>query len=559
MRFYLTSRRTVLANLALLHQSAPQIIRSIYERYCAMHIGRLTELHLVPTRRILLGGCLIAFAQDSITDEELLNNVKGLSASPSTDVSDTTEPLSAEPFEKNVSGKEEDNISPVISDPNIDSIEHVNVDRFRNPPLTLVVRQLRKELFELATHLLHPPPPNSNDEIEPSNGDSVRQPTADESLSAHFLSILKTLDFSPDGTGFVDETWDVVVNKENLRVWRRPVQYPQVANYSEQTVSSDERSCPSAVTGTPGGVVDNPSSPNYEYRLCGTLKDVSALSFLEVQLNLSYRQQWDDRVITLDYIDPPSESSGKKSSPCDVIHWVVRFPFPLAHREYTFLRRWWLEPGHPNEQPRSNCSSSDPELSESARSSEPYGRYAFVLSRACVSSLPGSVTPEGCGNEFGDSGKKQYLKSRNWTNRLKQRNVHVNTYHSGLLIESHGRFDERGMNFYLVYCDDPRLPVGSSSFSIVSGKTMIQFMDKLHAAALTLHQSGLPPGINAVVFSSERPPQESDSPPSEFPTSISSKKSPPKPPDAASTLPPKKTRFFTDSVPDNSTFSDVSY
>ncbi|VDP41153.1 unnamed protein product, partial [Echinostoma caproni] len=78
------------------------------------------------------------------------------------------------------------------------------------------------------------------------------------------------------------------------------------------------------------------------------MDDVSALSFLEVQLNLAYRRYWDERVVSLDYLysatdednSLPGDTDGFKS---DLIRWVARFPFPMAQREYIYARRWWLE------------------------------------------------------------------------------------------------------------------------------------------------------------------------------------------------------------------------
>ncbi|CAH8484980.1 unnamed protein product [Dicrocoelium dendriticum] len=57
-----------------------------------------------------------------------------------------------------------------------------------------------------------------------------------------------------------------------------------------------------------------------------------------------------------------------------------------------------------------------------------------------------------------------------------------------------------GMNYYLVYYDDPRFSMGDPTIGVVVGKAMDQFMEQLHDAALKLTQHGLPDNTDAVVF-----------------------------------------------------------
>ncbi|KAF6769446.1 hypothetical protein AHF37_12708 [Paragonimus kellicotti] len=99
-------------------------------------------------------------------------------------------------------------------------------DRFINPPLTLFIRQLRGELLHFAATFFHPRPPSENVCIEvpnPSAEESMSCTNVEVTLGLYLSAVLSRLDFRPDGTGFVDESWDLIVNKTGLRVWRRPV------------------------------------------------------------------------------------------------------------------------------------------------------------------------------------------------------------------------------------------------------------------------------------------------------------------------------------------------
>ncbi|KAF5396759.1 hypothetical protein PHET_10484 [Paragonimus heterotremus] len=213
LRFCRATQRAVLANLLLLRHSGSLAFRHIYEKCWALQFCSRTDSRLLQAQRILLGGCLISFAQDKITDEELISSVKNLSVD--------SDKASADLFEKLTTltdtGVQAEQLildeSPVEAVNNFS--DSVVSDRFINPPLTIFIRQLRGELLHFATTFFHPRPPSENVCIE------VPDPSAEESMSC--TNAEDTLDFRPDGTGFVDESWDLIVNKTGLRVWRRPV------------------------------------------------------------------------------------------------------------------------------------------------------------------------------------------------------------------------------------------------------------------------------------------------------------------------------------------------
>ncbi|TPP58214.1 StAR lipid transfer protein 7 mitochondrial [Fasciola gigantica] len=404
-------------------------------------------------------------------------------------------------------------ISSTIDSTPLSSEQTGSNDRFVNPPLTVVVRQLRKQFLELTAELVRrrrmEPSISTNAPSDAQASDASDASTKlasvnmNDTVDTYFSAALLALDFQPDGTGFVDDTWDLIVNRQDLRIWRRPIDSPGIvrAQAADASTGSDEVVLSNSTLST--------STSKYEYRLCGTMHDVSALSFLEVQLNLAYRRYWDERVVSLDYVHPIVEEDSSEDNDTNDVHgelirWVARFPFPMAQREYIYARRWWLETAigiaaahsAPTDQ-----GDSKPVPSDSGRCNPPasnkYGKHALVLSRSClVPDKPPSFVAGQGHTESGSVAQSRWTQS--WSNSLKP--VLVTAYRSEMLIQSHGQFDELGMNYYLIYYDDPRLPVGDSAFSLLSGKAMNQFISQLHSAALNLHRSGLPSGVNPVVF-----------------------------------------------------------
>lgn len=150
------------------------------------------------------------------------------------------------------------------------------------------------------------------------------------------------------------------------------------------------------------------------------MHDISALSFLEVQLNLAYRRHWDDRIVFLDYTDlprPGDDTVGCLSRPLcsDTIRWVARFPLPLANREYLYHRRWWLE-----QRQQRNLRGDG----ASAR-----GPHAIVVSRSATSGASDGLQTRPAGRVA-------------WTDKFKRSPVSVVVYRSEMLIRAHAGFHE---------------------------------------------------------------------------------------------------------------------
>jgi hypothetical protein len=94
-------------------------------------------------------------------------------------------------------------------------------------------------------------------------------------------------------------SWERLINKGHLTVWRKPV----------------------------------PNSYLYEYKVFGTYNDIPARAFFIAQVDLEFRKQWDKLVIMLDVVDKDEESG------TEVVHWVMHYPYPMYSRDYVYARK----------------------------------------------------------------------------------------------------------------------------------------------------------------------------------------------------------------------------
>ncbi|KER25814.1 hypothetical protein T265_06792 [Opisthorchis viverrini] len=465
VRLCRATQRAFLTNVLFFRHTGELTFRRLHERYWIFRRRVLRkESRITQAQRILLGGCLISFAQDKISDEELACTIKSLAvdvdAAADNDGSSFRAEDEAVPPGSNVPA--DDN----SSNQNVSSSAYRSGDPFSNPPLTKFVRELRQEVLRYATEFLHPVPPQ--DECIPVVACTITEPVnSSDTVDSHFSSLLGGLNLQPDGTGFVDNTWDLVINKADLRVWRRAIDF-------------DANQPPTAH--------ENTEEPSTE-----------------------------------------TQKNGEKSR--------CRYEY-RPQREYIYVRRWWLEP---------NALVHKPDTPTEESLTGEHGRYAVVLSRSS-----GIASPEGHQAVNGSSPLTR------WNERVKQTTVFVKSYRSAMLIEAHERFSELGMNYYLVYYDDPQLPMGDSALSLLSGKAMNQFMNQLHSAALTLTQTGLPSGIDAVVFHM-KPKEFSDTPSSADAKFVHPERCP-----LHESLNPKRTerpkpRFFADYVNEPTRLSNAAY
>ncbi|CAH8849299.1 unnamed protein product [Trichobilharzia szidati] len=522
-RFLLSTHRALIANLLLCRHSGTLIARRLRDKYSSLHSTLKTDSRLFVTQKVLLGGSLISFAQDKITDEEVLVTLKSFSTKGDSNNLENTNSFDTE----NDASKE--NQPPFTTQ---DPTQNPPCESW-DPPLTLMIRQLLQNYAERKSVLLHPALESLTTEDSSSHpldpNPQINEISSVNSFNTSLSSFFMNLDIQPDGTGFVDDSWELVFDRPNMHVWRKP---------AKVLLDDNENNSPK-------------SSNKYEYRICGQFHDISASSFLEVQLNLDYRRHWDDKIVELDYITP----SDVDSKDFSIIRWVVRFPFPLVNREYIYLRRWWIQPGEchlsiqkpPELSGEHKDKSAAPVVlcrSSTTEEAPSFGRYAYVISR-CPSDFQNR-----CIQSSGISPVESSKKSSLWANAKRRDLVQVHEYHSEMLIESHGKFNQTGLNYYLIYYDDPCLPVNGSPMKFLSVKAMEEFMLQLHKAALRLHQNGLPPGIQPIVYFTDeiKNNQKSDVTP-ELKTS-------PPPKNKPSGNKKSKSYFFTDRPPSEPSYLD---
>ncbi|CAH8536222.1 unnamed protein product [Heterobilharzia americana] len=532
-RFVLSTHRAVIANLLLCRHSGTLIIRRLRDKYWSIR----TDSRSFVTQKVLLGASLISFAQDKITDEEVLITLESFS----TKNGDSSDPNNSRSF----SVVETDTKEEPLPSPSIEhSVNNQSCESW-DPPLTLMIRQLRHNYLKQMPVFSSPNldlVPSTDSDLPLCNSDHHHHHHLNEVSNVdHFttslLSFFANLNIQPDGTGFVDDSWDLVFDRPSIRVWRRPV---KVSMYNNE------------------GNCSKPSN-KYEYRVCGQFHDISASSFLEVQLNLDYRRNWDDKIVKLDYITPSDVHNGDFS----IIRWVVRFPFPLVNREYIYMRRWWMQPDEFHLNTEKSLSLLHQHEDKSAASvvlcrndatekHKSLSRYAYVISR-CSPDYQEKYSQSSDGFPVESS-----KKSGSWTSMTKRDLVQVHEYHSEMLIQSHGKFNETGLNYYLIYYDDPCLPVNGSPMKLFSIKAMEEFMSQLHKAALRLHAEGLPPGIHPIVYDENK---VEDKRKSKVLSELEAKPPPTnKQPDDNNNKKKKqaKSYFFTDPPPSEASYFDSS-
>ncbi|KAG7476655.1 hypothetical protein MATL_G00085140 [Megalops atlanticus] len=115
------------------------------------------------------------------------------------------------------------------------------------------------------------------------------------------LEVVRDQRMSPEAVAkHGDAGWEVVMEKKNFWVWRRPIQ----------------------------------DSHLYEYRVLGTYTDITPRQFFNVQLDTEYRKKWDALVIKLEVVDREVNTGS------EIVHWATYFPYPLYSRDYVYVRRY---------------------------------------------------------------------------------------------------------------------------------------------------------------------------------------------------------------------------
>ncbi|XP_061656928.1 stAR-related lipid transfer protein 7, mitochondrial [Syngnathoides biaculeatus] len=120
-------------------------------------------------------------------------------------------------------------------------------------------------------------------------------------LELQALETVKSLNgLAGPASGHAEPGWEVVMEKKDFRVWKRPI----------------------------------PDSHLYEYRVLGSYTDVTPRQFFNVQLDTEYRKKWDGLVIKLEVVDRDVNTGS------EVLHWATHFPYPMYSRDYVYVRRY---------------------------------------------------------------------------------------------------------------------------------------------------------------------------------------------------------------------------
>lgn len=64
----------------------------------------------------------------------------------------------------------------------------------------------------------------------------------------------------------------------------------------------------------------------FAYKVYGSFSDVTAEDFLQVQIDIDYRKQWDITAHELQIIDTDPQCTKSKNHSTDIIYWEMIWP-----------------------------------------------------------------------------------------------------------------------------------------------------------------------------------------------------------------------------------------
>ncbi|KAI1725648.1 START domain-containing protein [Ditylenchus destructor] len=197
----------------------------------------------------------------------------------------------------------------------------------------------------------------------------------------------------------------------------------------------------------------------YEYRCVGTYDDISANSFVQAQMDDKYRCQWDENIIILETIEEDEATDSQ------VVQWLAKYPYPLNPRLYIFVRR---------------------------KIYDERNQRITVVSKALTSL------------KYPDDGK----------------NIRVTNYASKLVVKARTSLEEPGLDYVLIYHDDPKTSIPSIAQTWIMKYGGPEFLKKIYSAAKVLEARWIAEkevrnkesiAINEEQTSSEEDDQKSDS------------------------------------------------
>ncbi|XP_076295619.1 stAR-related lipid transfer protein 7, mitochondrial isoform X2 [Lasioglossum baleicum] len=166
----------------------------------------------------------------------------------------------------------------------------------------------------------------------------------------------------------------------------------------------------------------------FAYKVYGSFAEVSAEDFLQTQIDVEYRKQWDPIARELRIIDsdPMSETSINDRS--DVIYWETEWPALFSNRDYVYQRRWVVDKDR---------------------------RLIIIISK---------------GTEHPDAPTRPGI-------------YRVSTYWSYMVIRPYTEFHQPGIEFGLTYFDDPGVNIPSTVTAWVAMTGLPNFLIRMRKAS----------------------------------------------------------------------------
>nr|XP_057916509.1 stAR-related lipid transfer protein 7, mitochondrial [Doryrhamphus excisus]XP_057916517.1 stAR-related lipid transfer protein 7, mitochondrial [Doryrhamphus excisus]XP_057916526.1 stAR-related lipid transfer protein 7, mitochondrial [Doryrhamphus excisus]XP_057916535.1 stAR-related lipid transfer protein 7, mitochondrial [Doryrhamphus excisus] len=208
-------------------------------------------------------------------------------------------------------------------------------------------------------------------------------------------------------TGHMEPGWEVVMEKKDFRVWKRPI----------------------------------PDSHLYEYRVLGSYSDITPRQFFNVQLDTEYRKKWDALVIKLEVVDRDANTGS------EVVHWATHFPYPMYSRDYVYVRRYDVDlennlmilvsravqhPRVPESQDFVRVHTYKSKMVIRPHTSFDENGFDYLLT---YSDDPQTAFPRYCVSWMVSSGMPDFLEKLH-TAALKARNLEVGVYDYASVIKS---------------------------------------------------------------------------------------------------------------------------
>ncbi|XP_031842753.1 stAR-related lipid transfer protein 7, mitochondrial [Nomia melanderi] len=166
----------------------------------------------------------------------------------------------------------------------------------------------------------------------------------------------------------------------------------------------------------------------YAYKVYGSFADVTAEDFLQTQIDVDYRRNWDPTARELRVIDtdPMSDPTGTDRS--DILYWETIWPRLFANRDYVYQRKWVVDKDR---------------------------RLIIIISK---------------GTEHPDAPIKPGI-------------YRVSTYWSYMVIRPYTEFHEPGIEFGLTYFDDPGVNIPTAVTAWVAMTGLPDFLIRMREAS----------------------------------------------------------------------------